>query len=253
MPQNLTFTTHVSGHTAQGMELRGHNLTELVKEANFVSTLFLSLTGRKPTSAEEKILNAILVASIDHGINPASGFVPRVVAASGNEILTAMASTLLALGPYHGGAITAAMEVFSHLQQQNHDKEKACADLVAGYRQTKKRVPGYGHAHYRDEDPRTTQLFNLAQQAGLNVDVINLARLLELKIEENLNRKLVLNIDGAIAALLVTLGIDPKAGNAIFGVARVAGSIAHIVEEQNSGEWVRRLDEDQVNYTPDHR
>lgn len=249
MVQNLTFTTKISGHTEQGVELRGHQLTDLVKEANFVATLFLSLTGRSPQPAEEKILNAVLVASIDHGVNPASGFVPRVVAASGNDVLTAMASTLLALGPYHGGAITGTMEVLAALNSNGPDKEKACAQLVAEYRQTKKRVPGYGHAQYREEDPRTTQLFNLAQQAGLQPDFIQLARLLELKIEENLGRKLVLNVDGAIAALLLSLGIDPKAGNALFGVARVAGSIAHIVEEQNSGEWVRRLDDEQVTYT----
>lgn len=249
MVQNLTFTTHISGHTDHGLELRGQQLTDLVKEANFVATLFLSLTGRQPNPAEEKILNAILVASFDHGINPASGFVPRVVAASGNDVLTAMASTLLALGPYHGGAITGTMEVLSALNTSGPDKEKACAQLVADYRQAKKRVPGYGHAQYREEDPRTTQLFNLAQHAGLKPDYIQLARLLELKVEENLGRKLVLNVDGAIAALLLTLSFDPKAGNALFGLARAAGSIAHIVEEQNSGEWVRRLDDEQVMYT----
>ena len=96
MAQDLTFQTTVSGHTSNGVELRGIPLEELITEADFVSTVFLSLTGNKPTAPQKKLFNAILVASIDHGIQPASGFVPRVVAASGNDILTAMASTLLA-------------------------------------------------------------------------------------------------------------------------------------------------------------
>jgi citrate synthase len=89
--QDLTFTTKISGNTEKGAELRGTPLHELINEANFVSTLFLSITGRKPSDAECKLLNAMLVASIDHGIEPASGFVPRVIAASGNSLLTAMA------------------------------------------------------------------------------------------------------------------------------------------------------------------
>jgi citrate synthase len=64
---------------------------------------------------------------------------------------------------------------------------------------------------------------------------------MEHTVEEILQKKLVLNVDGAMAALLLALDISPKAGNAIFGVARVAGSVAHIVEEQSSGQWVRRL------------
>ena len=110
MAKDLTFKTSVSGHTDQGHELRGQQLSSLVDQADFTATLFLAITGKPPTPSELFVFNAILTASIDHGIEPASGFVPRVVAASGNDAKTAMASTLLALGDYHGGAINGAME-----------------------------------------------------------------------------------------------------------------------------------------------
>lgn len=246
--KNLTFKTAVSGHAKKGMELRGVALSELVEEADFVKTLFLSLTGREAKPAETHLLNAILVASIDHGIQPASGFVPRVVAASGNDVLTAMATTLLALGPYHGGAITDAMQVLQDLASRNDDKEKAAHEIIKEYRQAKKRLPGFGHPQYKAEDPRVTQLFAMARKARVPVDYCELARLLETTLESALGKPLVLNIDGGIAALLLALNIPPAAGNALFGVARVAGSIAHILEEQSDGDWVRRLPAEGVEY-----
>ncbi|GIK84108.1 MAG: citryl-CoA lyase [Patescibacteria group bacterium] len=251
MSQNLKFVTAISGHTTKGLLLRNQPLLDLISEADFVSTLFLSLTGKKPKKNEKKILNAILVASIDHGINPASGFVPRVVASSGNDILTCMASALLALGPYHGGAITNAMNVLKEIAADGDDKEQACERMIDSYRLEKRRIPGFGHPKYRTVDPRAKVLFEMARKDELDIEYMNLAKQLEHSLEQKLNKKLVLNIDGAIAALLLTLGIDPIAGNAMFGVARVAGSIAHIVEEQKSGSWVRRIPEDDVEFAPE--
>lgn len=251
MSQNLKFVTAISGHTTKGLLLRNQPLLDLISEADFVSTLFLSLTGKKPKKNEKKILNAILVASIDHGINPASGFVPRVVASSGNDILTCMASALLALGPYHGGAITNAMNVLKEIAADGDDKEQACERMIDSYRLEKRRIPGFGHPKYKTVDPRAKVLFEMARKDELDIEYMNLAKQLEHSLEQKLNKKLVLNIDGAIAALLLTLGIDPIAGNALFGVARVAGSIAHIVEEQKSGNWVRRIPEDDVEFAPE--
>lgn len=251
MVQDLTFVTAVSGHTTKGIMLRNKPLLDLVKDADFVATFFLSLTGRMPKKGEKKILNAILVSSIDHGVNPASGFVPRVVASSGNDVLTCMASSLLALGPYHGGAITGAMKIFETVNNDGKDKEKACERLINSYRLEKKRVSGFGHPVYTDKDPRAELLFKMARKADLNIEYMNLAKQMEHSLEEKLNRKLILNIDGAIAALLLTLGIDSIAGNAVFGLARVSGSIAHVIEEQKSGKWVRRIKEGDVEFAPE--
>jgi citryl-CoA lyase len=252
MVQDLSFKTKISGHTQAGMEIRGHKLEELVDQADFVATVYLSITGQAPSTEQTKLLNAILVAAMDHGIEPASGFVPRVVASSGNDILTAMASSLLALGPYHGGAISSAMEVFEQIQKQKgSDLEATALSLIKNYRADKKRLPGFGHPVYQDVDPRTQQLFALARTLNLDLQYVDIALTLETLLEQETGRKLVLNIDGALAALLLTLNFPPKLGNGIFGLARVAGSMAHIVEEQESGKWVRRLSEGDVEYNPE--
>lgn len=251
MVQDLKFKTKISGHKDGNLEIRGQKLDELISEADFASVLFLSITGKQATSEQSKLLNAILVSSIDHGIEPASGFVPRVVASSGNNILTAMASSLLALGPYHGGAITSAMEVFAEIHQQvEDDLEKTVLEKIRQTSEAKQRLSGFGHPIYKDIDPRTQELFRFARQLNQDSVFMDIALTVETLLEQEKGRKLVLNIDGAIAVLLLTLGFEPAVGNGIFGLARVAGSIAHIVEEQKSGQWVRRLADGSVEYQP---
>jgi len=250
MAQDLTFTTTVSGHTDHGLELRGVSLDKLIDQADFVATLFLAITGHTPTAGQNKLLNAILVASIDHGIEPASGFVPRVVAASGNSMLTAMASTLLALGPYHGGAVTAAMEVFTQFQVSTTNLEADCLAVVLEHKKNHQRLPGFGHPIYTDLDPRAQQLLLIAQRAKINPFYANVAQTLEQVLETTLKRKLVLNVDGAVGALLIAMGFLPQAGNGIFALARVGGSIAHIIEEQQNWQSVRRVPHESITYSP---
>lgn len=252
MSQDLKFVTSVSGQTSKGLVLRGEDLTELINEADFVSTLFLSLVGRKPNRTEKIVLNSILVSAIDHGISPASGFVPRVVASSGGDVLSAMAATLLALGPYHGAAVTGSMDLFMRVSKDGDDIEKSCEKIIEEYVSQKNRVPGFGHPIYNEVDPRAKELFEVARKNNLDIQFMNIARQMEHSLEEKLNykinKKLVLNIDGAIAALLLTIGIEPAAGNAVFAVSKVAGSVAHIIEEQKSENWVRRINEQNVEY-----
>lgn len=240
MSQTLDFDTTISEYTPDGVALRGKKIIQLVAESDFISTLFLSLTGKLPTTGEKRILDAIMVASIDHGVEPASGFVPRVVAASGNDVLPSMASTLLALGPFHGGAVSEAMEIFYRLADQENI-EVAAHLLVSTKRKNKERISGFGHRKYKDFDPRTQQLFKLARDQQLDLTFINIAQTVEAALETATGRRLVINIDGAIACLLCTLKLDPLAGNGIFGIARVAGSLAHIIEEKRNWQGVRVL------------
>jgi citrate synthase len=251
MASDLTFTTKISGVTQKGLELRGRSLTKLIKTTDFVDSFFLSVIGKLPTDTQSKLLNAVLVACMDHGLYPASGFVPRAAASSGTDVLSAMASSLLAMGPAHGGAVTPAMKLFVELNKMSDDKEDACRRVVDDCLAKSQRLPGFGHPTYRDSDPRAEVLFKLARSLDADLTFLGLARTLESVLEEKLYRKLVLNVDGAAAAVLLTIGFPPESGNAVAGVARVTGSVAHIIEEMESGSGVRRLRADAVKYEPD--
>jgi citrate synthase len=92
------------------------------------------------------------------------------------------------------------------------------------------RIPGFGHRVHSTIDPRVDVLFGLAEEAGLAKDGIRFARALEEAIRERI-KPLPLNIDGALAALLVDLGFPSMMGKLLFIVGRVAGLSAEVLEE----------------------
>lgn len=240
---NLQFKTQVSGQHDGVHFVRNLPLSELVDNASFASAIYYMITGIQPTAQQEKVLNAILVASMDHGISPASGFVPRVAVSTGNDIVHAMASGLLALGPFHGGAISGSAAVLTQV------KQKGVESLDQSHLNINKRIPGLGHPHYKHNDPRADQLFAIANKQGVTDTHQQLAYQVQEYIFHKLDKHLVINIDGAIAALLLDLGFPPEAGNGLFAFARAGGMIAHILEEQHE-KPVRRVDESQVEFTP---
>ncbi len=239
---NLQFHTQVSGEHDNVHYIRQWPLSSLVGKISYAAAVYAMITGKMPTSAQEELLNALLVASMDHGISPASGFVPRVVASTGNNMVHSIAAGILALGPYHGCAIEDAAKLFAQV------RENGIESLEETHFSAKKRILGFGHPHYKEVDPRAEQLFQLAREAGLSGEHQRIAYDVQKAIYQHLDKHLVINIDGAIAAILLDIGFPPEAGNGLFALARTGGMIAHILEEQQE-KPVRRIDEQDIVFT----
>jgi citrate synthase len=103
-----------------------------------------------------------------------------------------------------------------------------------------RRVPGFGH-RYHSNDPRTAALFALAKQAGVSGLFIDAARAIERRFAVS-GKKLPMNVDGALGAILAQLGFVPEVMNGIFMIARTPGLIAHVFEEQTRQPPMRRID-----------
>lgn len=241
----MKFQTSISREVNNDLMIRGTSLNDLIKSSDYVSTFYLTVTGKAISPQQLRVLNAILIACIDHGVAPASSFIPRVVTANGNEVTHALAAGVLALGPYHGAAIEDAMRVFIQLAGKSSAE---VTTFVKEMRTQKKRVLGFGHKVYAIEDPRTTTLFAVAKEQGVDGSYMTAARTIEVALEAEMGRKLVLNIDGAVAALLLEIGFPLEAGNGVFALARMGGMLAHILEEKQQGTVVRRLDDEDITY-----
>lgn len=241
----MKFVTHINNEADGELQIRGKNYMDMLRSMTYVQGLYFLLTGREPTKGQERLFNALLLACLDHGIKPATGFVPMVVAASGNEMTHALAAGVLAIGPYHGGAVDHAAQMY---YEYAHNGSSSISGIVHQMRAQRKRVPGYGHRFYRDNDPRAEFLLELAKQEGYSNDYIAIAREFERAIEQELGSKKILNVDGAAAAVLLEIGLPPDSGNGLFALARMGGMIAHVLEEMRSGAVVRRLDDSEVEY-----
>ncbi len=224
------------GRMEQGeYHLRGTPISSLIREGDFVSTIWLAWTGKRPTDAERILLQACLSASIDHGIEPPSAHVARTVASCGKPMADAVAAGLLTLGPRHGNAASAASTWLRAAREAGRSAEEIATDAL----QTKTRLPGIGHPEY-DIDPRTTALYELAKTHLSSRAHIELGLEVARCMTERKGKPLPLNIDGALGAIVADLGAPAIVADALFLVSRTAGLIAHAWEESGMSESYRR-------------
>ncbi len=238
-PYRTAITTHVDGRP----HVYGYDLTKLTGEVSFTKAIYLILKGEMPDKNSEAMLSAILTISIDHGVEPASVVAARNIYSGGSPVQAAVAGGILALGEYHGGAIEAAMENFLKYCPPAGGGTDA---LVDDFAKSGQRVAGFGHRLY-ETDPRTVRLVQIAEEFGFYGKYVKFAEKLEEKLSKG-GKRLPLNIDGIIAALLLEMGFNPKVGKGVFIIARVPGLVAHVVEEALREKPFRRLTESDVEY-----
>lgn len=214
--------------------IRGYDIASLMRRGSFVDTVFLLHRGRLPEPHERKLLDAILVASADHGSGAPSCATARL-AASGNRqsLSAAIAAGILAIGDEHGGAGSVCMEMIGRAaaaaDAESCSIEETAVREVTRAKAEKRRLPGLGHRVHK-KDPRVEVLFEMARAGGGRLDGVRFMLALESATAAAI-KPLPMNIDGALAAVLYDLGFPPAAGKLIFIVGRVAGLTAEVLEE----------------------
>jgi citrate synthase len=230
-----TWRTAIVDAGTDHIRVRGHDVLDLMRGATFTDQIFLLHHERLPSPAERRLLDAILIGVADHGSGAPSCAAARL-AASGNRQSpsAAIAAGILTIGDEHGGAGQGCMEMIeAGLADARRDGlafDAVAARMVDEARAAGKRLPGFGHRVHSAVDPRVAVLFGLAQDSGLAGDGIRFARALEAAIGERI-KPMPLNIDGALAAVLVDLGLPSMTGKLMFIVGRVAGLSAEVLEE----------------------
>jgi citrate synthase len=233
--------------------IRGYPLDEMMGRLGFAEAVYLLLMGELPTPAIGKMLNAVLVSSIDHGVTPPSTLAARNVATSGAPLKDCVVAGILAFGPHHGGDIESCMRFLdaglTHMRSGKTLQESAEL-IVADCVRERQVPPGFGH-RYHTRDPRAARLFQMALELEVEGEHVRLIRVAERALEahgEKFGRPLPVNVDGAIAAISADLGFAYELGNAIFLISRVPGLIAHAHEERLRQAPMRQIDPTDYDY-----
>jgi citrate synthase len=215
----------------------------LMGRISFSQAIYLAIIGKLPTPEVGRVLDAIFVASIDHGATPPSALAARTAASTGAPFNAAVAAGLLSINRHHGGAVEDSMRMISMgisiAASENLSADDAVDRLVAGYRAEKKRLPGFGHRIHTD-DPRTQRLLEIAVENGVAGEAVAMVQAIAASMGRT-GRALPVNVDGAMAAVLLDLGIPPELGNPFFMMARVPGLVAHVYEEATRERPMRRI------------
>ncbi len=224
--------------------VRGYNIAELMGNVTFGQAVYLILRGELPSAEVGKLMDAILVSSIDHGATPPSVLAARTVASSGAALSQSVAAGVMSINKSHGGAIQdCALQLKKIIERSQNDKQSlsdAARSELADMKNRGERMSGFGH-RYHTADPRTARLFELTEQAGVNGLYIDAAKAVE-QVFADSGKKLPINVDGAIGAVLAQLGFDPAVMNGLFMIARTPGLVAHVVEEQTREKRMRKID-----------
>ncbi len=241
---DLHWTSAVTNVKPNELRLRGYRVDELMGKVSFGQAVYLALMGELPSPEVGRLVDAILVSSIDHGATPPSALAARSAASTGAPLNAAIAAGILNINEYHGGAIEGCMAVLqgglTRAASGGQSIAQTAATMIDEFRVTKTRIPGLGHRIHTD-DPRTKRLFGLAAELGLAGDGVALLTALADRLQETTSKSLPINVDGAIAALLVDLKIPPQLANGFFILARVPGLMAHAHEEKDRMRPMRRI------------
>lgn len=237
--------TSISWVEAEKITLRGHPIENLIGTRSYGEVLFLLLLGKLPTVNQAKMLEAIIVSVIDHGVKPPSTIAAVTVANTGASLNSAVAAGILAINKYHGGAIEDAMRAIGEAVKLQETERlsvtEAAEKVVLNYKERKVRMSGFGH-RFHAADPRTVRLFELAKDLQVAGKFVQQAEVLEKMLSEKSGKSLPINADGAIAACLLEMDFPPKIANGIFMIARTAGLVAHAVEEQENNPPMRTVE-----------
>ncbi len=231
--------TSIAGIVEGETVIHGYKITDLMDKVNFTEAIWLELKGELPSDKERAMLDAILISTIDNGMGPPSITNARNSASAGNPMQEGVAAGILGVGEFHGGAI----EECARLLQMGLAADKLVEKVIS----SGDRIAGFGHKVYTT-DPRATQIFEKAKESGFYGEHCELAVAVEKFLEEKKGKKIPINVDGAIAAVISDMGFDYRLGKGFFLIGRVVGLVAHIFEEWVREKPFRRVSDEEIEY-----
>ena len=223
--------------------LRGRPIQSLIGEAGLAETIWLMLRGESPSPAEAALLEAAMVAAVDHGPQAPSIATARMAVTCGLGLNGALASAVNLLDDVHGGAGEQAVELYGRIAaavDAGASPEEAAATETARWRAERSRyVPGFGHRFHRDGDPRAPRLLELVDAAAAAGTVAGrfagIGRAVETALRTRAGRPVPMNIDGATAVVFAELGFAAPLARGLFCLSRSVGILAHAWEQMVQG------------------
>jgi citryl-CoA lyase len=222
------------------IRVRGYDITELMGGISYAQAVYLILKGELPTQAEARMMEAILVSCIDHGVTPPSVLAARTVLSAGNPLNASVAAGVMAIGDVHGGAVEQCARLLQEWAGKEGSADDVARALVKELRRLKQRMPGFGH-HLHSTDPRTVRLLSLAGETGCHGRHIQLAQAVEVELAKCLGKHLPMNVSGAVGAVISDMGFDWRLGKGFFIISRTAGLVAQAYEEWARQKPLRKL------------
>lgn len=213
----------------------GKRIETALDDASIGAHFLHMLSGEKPDNLFEQVMNVSLILYAEHEFN-ASTFTARVCASTLSDMHSCITAAIGSLrGPLHGGANEAAMDMIEKWQ----GPDQAEAEIM-GMLDRKEKIMGFGHAVYRESDPRNGIIKEWSRQLADHVGDKTLYPV-SVRCEEVMwrEKKLFCNADFFHASAYHFMGIPTKLFTPIFVMSRVTGWAAHVKEQRANNRIIR--------------
>jgi citrate synthase len=215
----------ISRVSPEAVEVRGRDLTgDLMGRLSFTEYFHLLLTGEEPTEEQRFFLDVLLVSIAEHGMMPTNVAARMTLAADPASLQGAVAAGILGAGP----VVLGTSEECARLLASGREPLEIAREIHAAGG----KVPGFGHPVHTPLDPRAERILELADERGVSGPHVALARRFRDAVAEVWGRPLTMNVSMPIAAVMLDLGFPASAVKAVPILARTAGLLAHLAEEQ---------------------
>jgi citrate synthase len=223
--------SHISQAHPDRVEVRGRDLArELMGSLTFTEYFHLLLTGDEPTDDQRFFLDLLLVAIAEHGMMPTNVAARMTLAADPGSLQGAVAAGILGAGP----VILGTADECARLLERGVTGGTSPLQIAQEVHDAGGKVPGFGHPLHRPVDPRAERILELADECGVSGAHVELARGLRGAVTEVWGRPLTMNVSMPIAAVMLDLDFPAGAVKAVPILARTAGLLAHLAEEQQN-------------------
>jgi citrate synthase len=245
--------SHISQAYPDRVEVRGRDLTgDLMGRLSFTDYFHLLLTGDEPTDDQRYFLDLLLVGIAEHGMMPTNVAARMTLAADPDSLQGAVAAGILGCGPVLLGTAEECARLLEEMAAAGGDPAGVVAETARVAQAAGERLPGFGHPVHKPLDPRAERIIELADARGVSGPHVALARSLREAVAEAWGRPLTMNVSMPIAAVMLDLGFPASTVKAIPILARTAGLLAHLAEEQDEplGLLMAERAEEAVEYEP---
>ena len=251
-----TAVSHISQAYPDRVEVRGRDLSgDLMGRLSFTEYFHLLLTGREPTDDQRFFLDLLLVAIAEHGMMPTNVAARMTLAADPRSLQGAVAAGILGCGPVILGTSEECARLLERAQASvasGAEPGAVASEIAREIRADGGRVPGFGHPVHRPLDPRAERILELADARAVSGAHVRLARCFRDAAAEAWGKPLALNVAMPIAAVMLDLGFPSASVKAVPILARTAGLLAHLADEQErpAGFLMAARAEEAVEYEP---
>jgi citrate synthase len=227
-------TTAIATSTPDDVFVRGKSLcNELIGSMSFTEMMCLTVLGRVPEPGQVAVIDACMVALMEHGLTPTSLTTRLIYGSSPEAMQSAVAAGLLGVADRFVGTVEGCGRLLARIVAS--DDWAAEAEAIAQEHRTDRQpIPGFGHPFHKPDDPRTPRLLAVAREhqvAGAHTSALE--QLAE-AVDAAVGKHLTINATGAVAALLADCGVPAEIMRGFVLVSRCAGLVAHVHEEQSN-------------------